>query len=218
MIFCFFRTFSVKWNEVLQTEAYVNQVSNLDKLPVVGLDLIFKKMDNLSRIKVAIALPNHIKTLAQPIYWTSFSVRFNKTTISFQDLQFLCKYQKNHLKKINVNLCSYNFVRVDKELDDLFRNLSSLEAFVCNAYNLTETYLIVEFITKYMKNLKCLDISWRILNNDDVIRIIDNLENLDSIEITTDKDIRSGLKYIFTKSKPLKKFGPIQKEVFIDSE
>lgn len=159
-----------------------------------------------------------METVLLPLYWTSFPICFRETVICFEDLNFLCQYLKNHIKKFNVDLNSYKNKWIDSELYELFKKLSNLEVLICNAYSLNESNSIVALISKHISGLKYIDISWSKLSNIDVISMGDGLVNLKSILITTDRDIRFGLKYLFKKAKPLKRFGLIQTELFIDSE
>lgn len=177
--------------------------------------MIFRYLSNTDRIHFAQCYPQFINTILRPQVWKSFSICLKKDIISLKELNWLLIYLNVNIVKLNVCFNDYNFTTLT--LERIFQHVPYLVELTLNAYNLSELEPITDIVCR-LRLLRNLNLSWKHLHNDHLINIVDKLVHLHSIELSTNNDIRLGLKYLALKSKPLKKFGLSQYKLILDVE
>lgn len=197
-----------KWNNAsVSDRKLINKDCWFDEIPLVVQIKALMHMDNMTRINFALAYTKYINEIIKPFYWRHFKIKMNNNVISFGNLKKLMNYLNINIEAIDINLDSYNLIDIEAQLPSLFKLIPNVQQLTCDAYSLTNSVSIIDSICDNLKSLHSLNISWANLNSDHLVKIADNLKNLDSIEIATNKEISYGLKYFFEKNKPLKKFG-----------
>lgn len=167
--------------------------SRLDKLPIVVLEFLLKRMDFISRIKLGEAYPKFIHVIIRKHLWRKFYVKLNSSIFDINQLNLMKKFLKDHIARIIIEFQSYD----SNELDTLygFLNNFNLDCFEFSMPSNHTNSRIIDLTCKNFKNIKLLVIDYKFLNNYHLVSITDNLKYLRYFDVTSSNDLCDGLKY-----------------------